>query len=87
MLKSGGAALCLFGREIVIVVLHSGGSVFLHLVAGVGIDVQGKAGGGMAQVRSHRLDVIAALNGGHSKAVPANRETAPPAYQALLRLP
>ena len=34
------------------------------------IHIQGKAGGGMAQIGLHCLDVIAALNGGHGKAVP-----------------
>lgn len=40
MLKSGGAFSCLFCFQIVIVALHSGGGVLLHLIAGVSVDIQ-----------------------------------------------
>lgn len=49
MVKSGGAALCLFGCQVVIVTLHPGGGVLLHLVAAVRVDIQRKTGGIVAQ--------------------------------------
>lgn len=49
MVKSGGDSLCLFGCQVIIVTLHPGGGVLLHLVAAVRIDIQRKTGGSMAQ--------------------------------------
>ena len=50
--------------------LHAVSGLLPHFLRYMTIHIQGKAGGGMAQIGLHCLDVIAALNGGHSKAVP-----------------
>ena len=50
--------------------LHAVSGLLPHFLRYMTIHIQGKAGGGMAQIRLHCLDVIAALNGSHSKAVP-----------------
>ena len=57
MFESSGAFLGFFQSQVVVIVLHPGGSVLLHLVAGVGIDIQRKAGSGMTQQVLHTLDV------------------------------
>lgn len=49
MVKPGGAASCLFGCQVIIVTLHPGGGVLLHLVAAVRIDIQRKTGGSVSQ--------------------------------------
>ena len=50
--------------------LHAVSGLLSHFLRYMTIHIQGKAGGGMAQIGLHCLDVIAALNGSHSKAVP-----------------
>ena len=49
--------------------LHAVSGLLPHFLRYMTIHIQGKAGGGMAQIGLHCLDVIAALNGGHGKAV------------------
>ena len=50
--------------------LHAVSGLLPHFLRYMAVHIQGKAGGGMAQIGLHCLDVIAALNGGHGKAVP-----------------
>lgn len=54
--------LCGYGMDET---LHSGGTVFLHLVGDVAVNVEGEGCGGVAEVLLHGLDVIARLDGGH----------------------
>ena len=58
MFESSGAFLGFFQSQVVVIVLHPGGSVLLHLVAGVGIDIQRKAGSGMTQQVLHTIGTI-----------------------------
>ena len=46
--------------------LHSSGTFVLHPLRYMAIDIQGKGGGGVAQVVLYGLDVIAVLDGQHS---------------------
>ena len=54
----------------VIVALHTGGGVSFHLVGGVGVNVQGKAGCGMAQQGLNALNVSAGTDGNRRTSVP-----------------
>lgn len=58
--------------------LHPPGTVLLHLVCDVAVDIQREGGGGVAQVALDSLDVIAAFYRGHgirvSKLVEAENE-------------
>ena len=57
MVKSDGVALCLFGGQVIIVTLHPGGGVLLHLVTAVRIDIQRKTGGSVAQQVLYALNI------------------------------
>lgn len=70
MVKSGGAASCLFGCQVIIVTLHPGGGVLLHLVAAVRIDIQRKTGGSMAQQILNALYIGPGSNGNGGGCVP-----------------
>ena len=70
MVKSGGDALCLFGCQVIIVTLHPGGGVLLHLVAAVRIDIQRKTGGSMAQQILNALYIGPGSNGNGGSGVP-----------------
>ena len=50
--------------------LHSSGTFVLHPLRYMTIDIQGKGGGGVAQVVLYGFDVIAVLDGQHSVCVP-----------------
>ena len=41
-----------------------------HLVGDVPVYVQGKGGGGMAEIALHRLDIVPGTDGGHGVGVP-----------------
>ena len=45
------------------VLLHPVGGTLTHTLGGVSVDIQGKTGGRMAQIRLYGLDVIPAFNG------------------------
>ena len=49
---------------------HSIGGLLPHLLGDMAVDVQREAGGGMAQVPLHGLDVISAFDGDNCVAVP-----------------
>ena len=70
MVKSSGVALCLFGCQVIIVTLHPGGGVLLHLVAAVRIDIQRKTGGSMAQQILNALYIGPGSNGNGGGCVP-----------------
>ncbi len=60
----------LLAQNVLDVTLHAAGALLFHLVSDVPVHVQGKGGGGVAEIALHRLDIVPGTDGGHGVGVP-----------------